>query len=152
MERKKIIGLFDFDDAYACYKALKTTDPNNEPKWDTEQGSETNGLYKKRTNYEVYALMLPIPEFRNTIAKTTFEKSYLEVELLFKDDDIKGLFNSGGCSEQEIAGNVKFPKINNKADFWKKTTSLNKDKFQAFQPLFDTLNQIFKLNNLSSNP
>jgi hypothetical protein len=140
---KIIIGLFDFDDAYGNYQKLKDN-------WEVKSEDETNGLYKKRIDCNVYALMLPIPDFRKNIAGKNQKVNQLEVELLFSDDNIKKIFANSDYATETIIKGLEIPKIKNKKDFWRKLLSLNKSDFDTFQPLFAAINIIFS-NNGGSN-
>ncbi|MDR1729273.1 MAG: AAA family ATPase [Prevotellaceae bacterium] len=137
--QKIIVGLFDFDDAYANYQALKT---KQNDRWEIKSENEENGLYKKRKDCNVYALMLPIPEFRKNIAGKNQKVNQLEVELLLQDAKIQEIYNGADYATEKIIEGLEIPKIKNKNDFWKKTLILDKIDFEAFSPLFDTLNTI----------
>jgi predicted ATPase len=136
--RKIVVGLFDFDDAYTTYQSLKTT--NN---WEAISDNETTGLYKKRKDCNVYAMMLPVPNFRKNIAGKNQIVKQLEVELLLTDDKIREAYGEADyATEAIIEGFLIIPKIKNKDDFWKKTLLLDKESFKAFEPLFGLLDKI----------
>lgn len=137
--KKTIVGLFDFDDAYDNYQKLKTN-------WETKSENSRNGLYKKRKDCNVYALMMPIPIFRNRIAGKDQKVQQLEVELLLTDEKIQECYGESGYATEKIIDGLEIPKIKNKNDFWKKALVLSKDDFDAFQPLFSTLDAIFSDN------
>lgn len=144
---KTIAGLFDFDDAYEDYQKLKSN-------WEIISDDEQKGLCKKRKDCSVYALMLPIPDFRKSIAGKEQRVKQLEVELLLTDEKIKESYGDSEYATEKIVDNLYLPKIKNKNDFWKKVIKLSKDDFNAFRPLFDTINNIFfnvKGNDINSN-
>lgn len=135
---KTIVGLFDFDDAYVTFQGFKNGN------WDQHSDDEITGLCKKRKDCNVFACMLPIPEFRKAIAGKDQAVKKLEVELLLTDDKIKEAYGAADyATEVIINGVLEIPKIKNKEDFWRKTLVLAKDAFNAFQPLFDQLEKIF---------
>lgn len=139
--QKTIVGLFDFDDAYDNYLNLKS-------KWEEISKDERNGLYKKRKDCNVYALMLPIPVFREDIAGENQKVRQLEVELLITDDKIKECYGDSDYATERITRDLVIPKIKNKGDFWKKSIVLDKVDFKYFQPLFATLDSIFNNNDI----
>jgi hypothetical protein len=130
---KTIIGLFDFDDAYVNYNRLK---------WEEKSTNDAVGLYKKRKDYNVYAMMLPIPDFRKSIAGKDQKVNQLEVELLLTDEKIKEVYGNADYAVEKIIGGLEIPKIKNKNDFWEKTLILSKEDFKAFQLLFNTVDAI----------
>lgn len=135
---KKILGLFDFDDAYVCFSDLKTN-------WSEICGTEENGLYKVRTDYpNIYAMLLPVPSYRKKLASKEQTIKRLEVELLFNDEDLETLLGKENKKEVLFEG-FEIPKINNKSAFWKKTIVLDKEKFSAFEILY---NKIYELLNI----
>jgi hypothetical protein len=134
--QKKIIGLFDFDDAYENYQKLKTN-------WIITSEDSESGLSKKRKDCDVYALMLPIPIFRNRIAGKDQKVQQLEVELLLTDEKIKECYGESDYATEKIIDGLEIPKIKNKNDFWKKALVLSKDDFGAFHPLFSAVDAIF---------
>lgn len=136
---KNIVGLFDFDDAFKCFYELNKD-------WTKIQGDEATCLYRKRNKYEnISAIVLPVPCYRKNIAKMNQKVKQLEVELLFKDEDIKNMYNNDEITEELVCENLKIFKIRNKRNFWIKAISLDKDKFNAFQPLFDKINELLKI-------
>jgi predicted ATP-binding protein involved in virulence len=116
---KTIIGLFDFDDAYEDYQKLK-----NDNKWEEISDDEYKGLYQKRKDCNVYAMMLPIPDFRKKIAGKNQSVKKLEVELLITDEKIKEIFGDSAYAIETIIEGLDIPKIKNKNDFWKKAMKL----------------------------
>lgn len=148
---KRIVGLFDFDDAYNCFKSmLKYSE--SQSKWEKVSGSEASGLYSRRCKYtNVSMLMLPVPDYRNDIANKNQSINRLEVELLFKNEDIEEIYGHNNFSKERVIGNVEIPKIKNKEDFWKKVIILSKDKFAGFIPLFQAVNLLLDINEDKNN-
>jgi ABC-type multidrug transport system ATPase subunit len=138
---KCIIGLFDFDDAYKeDYKSKLKTDSRG--LWEEKSTDISKGLYKKRKGENIYAVVLPVPDFRKSIANIDLVQSYLEAELLFEDAIIKRIFNGQDYSIKKLAGGIEIPKINNKGDFWRKCTTLEKSDFSAFISLFSLVDSL----------
>ncbi|PKM62965.1 MAG: hypothetical protein CVU97_02735 [Firmicutes bacterium HGW-Firmicutes-21] len=140
-ENQRIIGLFDFDDAYRCFKDLK-----NNNGWGDIEGIESEGLYRMRDGGNIFAMVLPVPEHRKTIAKKNQTVKRLEVELLFSDEQIKKIYPGDTYATEHIISDLVIPKINNKKDFWKKALDLETNDFQAFKPLFDKVSVLFDIN------
>ena len=137
---KYIVGLFDFDDAYDCFKKLMK--PIEEQiRWEKVDGDEKAGLYSRRYKYKnVSALMLPVPDYRKDIANREQSTNRLEVELLFRDENIYEMYGKAEFAKERVIGNVEIPKINNKEIFWKKAVNLSSEKFEGFKPLFNRIN------------
>lgn len=145
-KEKNIVGLFDFDDAYDTFKVL-TSSKDRESKWDNVVGDDKTGLYSRRSKYNnVFVLMLPVPEFRESIASKDQTTNKLEVELLFKDEDIQAMYGGNEYSVEKVIGNLEIPKIKNKKDFWKKAIALPKEKFEGFVPLFNAVNSLLDID------
>lgn len=144
---KNIVGLFDFDDAYCCFKDLIKKNGDEQLKWEKEFGSINAGLYTYRKMYKnISALMLPVPSYRINIANKEQSINRLEVELLFKDEDIEEMYKPNECCKELIIGDLSIPKINNKENFWKKAIELPKEKFEGFKPLFKTVNDLLNID------
>ncbi|GHU60829.1 hypothetical protein AGMMS49975_29920 [Clostridia bacterium] len=140
-KNKCVIGLFDFDDAYKIdYQAkLKT---GNQNFWEELSNDVSKGLYKKRKTVDMYAVVLPVPEFRKNIAGVELDKSYLEVELLFTDEVLERIFDGQDYAKERLAGGISIPKVRNKECFWRKCVELDKDDFSAFDPLFGLIEEL----------
>ena len=138
---RKVIGVFDFDDAFSDFNGL------NDARWHNIEGTERNGLYRvRKDNKNFCSIILPVPNHRHNYASKTFGNlSKLEIELLFTDEVLKQL-NAWG--EQSIPCTNPPQKISifrgNKKKFWEKLFVLDKEAFRSFQPLFD---RILELSN-----
>lgn len=142
-KNKKIVGLFDFDDAYNCFKSLKVKKQDD---WTKEMGDENSGLYKNRNDYNnIYAMMLPVPEYRKAIASKEYSTRRLEVELLFKDEDIEKIYGNQEYSMEPIIGEIQIPKISNKKNFWVKAINIPKESFEGFKPLFERIDELLEI-------
>lgn len=138
----KIIGLFDFDDAYLCYTNLKD-DKELAISWEIMSTDEKTGMYKKRKDEDIYALMLPVPDFRKSIANKDQAVKKLEAELLLRDEDIQSAYSTQTVAKEKIIEGLEIPKIKNKDDFWKKSIVIEANKFDSFNPLFGLIDTIF---------
>ena len=108
---KYIVGLFDFDDAYECFKNM-TKVKDEQLKWQSIKGCEKEGLYSSRVKYmNVSALVLPVPDYRKNIANQKHSVNRLEVELLFKDEDIEEMYGSFGFAKENVISDIEIPKI-----------------------------------------
>lgn len=137
LEGKKVVGLFDFDDAFKCFDALKN-------RWGKIQGDEATGLFRKRTD-NIHTMVLPVPEYRKAIAGQEQMVKQLSVELLFKDEAITLAYAPEEVSMKKIAGNLQIPCVKNKKDFWKKAINLDKNHFSGFVPLFKKVHELLGL-------
>ena len=145
---KRIVGLFDFDDAYKQSFCQLKTNGNQEVKWSKAKGNVKTGLYKVREKYEnISAMVLPVPSFRSEIAKENFSINRLEVELLLSDDSIRKIYHGNEICTERVIGNIIIPKICNKANFWKKTLELETEDFRAFAPLFTRINELLNIQD-----
>lgn len=145
---QRIVGLFDFDDAYNCFKDLLKKDKVEEQiRWSPKKGTISTGIYCTREKYKnISALMLPVPEYRAGIADEENTTNRLEVELLFKDEDIKEMYGTNEYKTEKIIATIEIPKIDNKEHFWKKAINLSKDKFSGFIPLFESIDKLLEVN------
>lgn len=150
---KNVVGLFDFDDAYIDFESLpKGSSVDKQIRWSECMGTEEKGIYVRRERYSnIYALMLPVPSFRTDIASTENTANRLEVELLFKDEEIEKMYGNNGYKTEKVTGSTIIPKIVNKADFWKKASNLPKEKFEAFIPLFTIINSLLAIDESGSD-
>lgn len=134
MSGRKVVGLFDFDDAYNHWNGLwKKSGGSN-------IGDEAGGLIRKHpTASNLWGMLLPVPTFRQNFASLTLKgSSILSIEFMFSDaDHIAGLTRikqlAAGQSQPEIVDGKK-------VEFAKHVNSLAADKFAAFKPLFDRFN------------
>ena len=148
---KYIVGLFDFDDAYECFKnMIKMKD--EQLKWESVKGFEKEGLYSSRVKYKnVSALMLPVPDYRKNIANKENSINRLEVELLFKDEDIADIYNTSDLAKEKVISDIEIPQIKNKEVFWKKALNLPSEKFESFIALFDKVNSLLNISDKCEN-
>lgn len=130
---KTFIGLWDFDSAYSQWNGLSK-------KWLHKQENETNGLLNKKQGEAIFAMLLPIPNNRNTYASSELgDKSALSIEFLFPDNRLKGYTHTINC-----LGGGKILKFNikKKIEFAKKTSGFSKDDFSEFNKIFNLIKKI----------
>jgi predicted ATP-dependent endonuclease of OLD family len=132
---KTFIGLFDFDSAYNDFHGVTTT-KNGEKKqaWEKIQNDESDGiLYKKRTE-NIYALLLPRPDFRKDYASTKLAgESRLSIELLFENQYLDGFVYDKDCTG---GGVIKQIFSNRKALFADSSKKLPEKAFNEFRKIF----------------
>lgn len=139
-ECRKIIGIFDFDEAYSDFDGLKA-------RWFDTEGTEQIGLSKKRKdNSSFYSMVLPVPAHRTSYAsKQNGKESKLESELLFEDSVLKQL-NVWGENiiprSNPIQKESKF--TGDKKNFWKSLFVLDKSAFLSFKLIFNRIDNLFK--------
>ncbi|MBQ3101665.1 AAA family ATPase [bacterium] len=139
-ECRKIVGVFDFDEAYSDFNGL------HKDRWGIIEGTEQTGLYRKRKDNEsFYAMLLPVPAHRLSYAsKIIGDDSRLEVELFFEDEILKQL---------NVWGEKIIPRTNpiqketiftgKKSSFGQMLFSLERNAFLAFEALFDRIDNLF---------
>lgn len=139
MNGRKVVGLFDFDEAYNDWNGLWT-------KGGEVIGDEATGLIKKHPIADsIWAMLLPVPSFRQNFADRTLkEGSILSIEFMFEDvDHITGL-----TTTKPLAAGQKMPKIvdGKKRDFADHVANLEPDRFAAFKPLFSRFDEMLNGN------
>lgn len=138
---KPIIGLFDFDyQGVEKYNGIKLFKEFHEEDY-------SKGLYKKRTDYDCYALLLPVPERLKRLAPgikdTNITNNYLEIENYLPEDYVK----TSKYFEKKIVvdSEIYSCKDDRKSKLWKELCNLDKSYFSDFEPLFDRIEQLFKI-------
>jgi hypothetical protein len=139
-----VFGIYDFDSAFNDFNGLRL--------FGDIEGDEKSCLYRERTEgiVRMYALLLPVPEDRKTIASMKYkDSSRLSIEMLFNDNILE---SNNNLEEVKVLGGsqitiFKETSNNSKVGFAKKTNFLHKEDFVNFVPLFE---KIFELNGLQS--
>lgn len=136
---KKVLGIFDFDDAFTQFDGL------HKDRWNDIEGDEQKGLFRSRKNQNYfYAMLLPVPPHRLSYAsKQLKNRSLLEIELYFPDSILSKL---NSLKDQPIAGGspIKIFK-GRKSVFFKKIFSLTNNDFKDFILLFDKIKELFPI-------
>lgn len=136
-----VLGIYDFDSAFGDFNGL------SKARFSEMKGDIHSGYYRERIQEttKMYALLLPVPEFRSKLASLDFKtNSLLSIEMLFEDS----LLESHGYLKQEYlpgGAHVKLFKCSggkSKIDFAHLTKNFERDDFKHFAPLFD---KIFEL-------
>lgn len=135
---KKVISVFDFDEAFKDFNSLQKSRWNIE--WD-----ESTCLYKKRERIaDFYALLIPVPwSLSNQARKERGDKSKLEIELLFSDSRNQNLRKCYEKESQPWWWEIIVFKNSTKKSFWKKLIPLEKEDFKNIKPLFDFVKNVF---------
>ncbi|MGL5126561.1 MAG: AAA family ATPase [Fusobacteriaceae bacterium] len=141
-KENKLIGIFDFDDAYNSWNKLK-----NKNSFDNFEIDYRKCLTIKNSEKNIYSLLLPVPESENIESlvlsdnNKTFEgDSKLSIELLFYglDQNLDKYFQD----KKSVGGKYKYFS-GNKMEFATKILPfLDKDKFKYFEPLLKKLEEI----------
>lgn len=140
-KQKKVIGLFDFDDAgVQAFKNTKKHDHWKENKKDDKQGSFDSGFYSKRKNSSFFALLMPVPVELQKFSDYN-NLNMMEIENLLPESF---LLNNGFAVVQTILSH-KYLKIQDgkKPKIWEKLFELSKDDFINFEPLFARVTELF---------
>lgn len=139
--KKPIIGLFDYDrEGVEKYKGCKNFKALYEY-------NKNTGIYKKRENYECYALLLPVPERLNNYVQEIHNEdtanNYFEVEHYLP----KKFIEENKCFKRKniLGQDLYVCKKEMKKDLWKDLIILEKDNFQDFVILFNKINELLKL-------
>ncbi|MCX3066049.1 AAA family ATPase [Cetobacterium somerae] len=143
-KENKLIGIFDFDDAYNSWNKLK-----NKKSFDNFETDFRKCLTIKNSEKNIYSLLLPVPESENIESLVlsdndkTFEgDSKLSIELLFYglDQNSDKYFQD----KKSVGGKYKYFS-GDKMEFATKIVPfLDKDKFKYFEPLLKKLEEITK--------
>jgi predicted ATPase len=133
---KKLIGLYDFDTAFAEWKG--TWNKNSS----IVENDASKCIMRKRENSNGWSMLLPVPAFRSDLASEALAgNSALSIELLFKDHD-----HLPGMIEYEplpAAGAFK-PRVldSKKVEFAEHINTLEAASFEAFTPIFERLKDV----------
>lgn len=136
-------GIFDFDEAYNDFCGLRDAGENISG-FGAIKGEEKNCLYRERKDgkNKVFAILLPVPKFRNPIASRELKnRSMLTLEMLF-DDSV--LSSCGNLSSIKIPGGSVNSFKGDKTMFAQKTKSFEREKFSNFKALFARLHELSK--------
>lgn len=137
---KKVIGLFDFDkEGVEIFKNLKDNNWNQYEVF----GEIQTGYYKKRNDSECfYTLLLPIPERLNNTVNYEEAMAFVEIENLLPE---VFLIDNNFVTQKAYFGinYLKF-KDGKKSSLWKKLLNLPCTYFEDFEPLFNTINILFR--------
>ena len=138
--KKPIIGLFDYDrEGVEKYKGCKNFN-------DLHEANKNTGIFKKRKDYECYALLLPVPERLNNYVQKINEdiaNNYFEVEHYLPKEFIEN--NSCFKSKTILGQNLYVCKKDKKNDLWRDLINLEKEDFKDFTLLFNKINELLKL-------
>lgn len=141
LKDRKIIGLFDFDQTgVEKFKNIKNT-----TYWRVEiKGNKSEGFYKKRSDHSCfYAALIPVPKDLEHIADLNYP-SFIEIENLLPQSF---LLSKNFAEEKITTGNTEYLKIKDdkKNAIWKSAIKLDKIDFVNFEPLFNTISNLFSL-------
>lgn len=130
---KTFIGLWDFDSAYSQWNGLSKN-------WIRKQSEEAGGLLNKKQNEPIYAMLLPVPNFRNLYASCCLgDKSAVSIELLFSDAIINSYSHTETCLG---GGEIRVFCKNKKIAFANDTSNFSVEAFDEFNKIFNTIQKI----------
>jgi hypothetical protein len=135
MRGQPLFGLFDFDQAYNQWKGIRGTEIQPDP---------FLGKIIKRTEKDVYAIMLPVSRNKEIAKqviknKVTFEtfchESCYEIEHVFYGSKVtKSVFRE----EDSVGGGKKIIFMGDKVNFAKNTLPIvETEYFKTFIPMFE---------------
>lgn len=132
---RKLIGLFDFDgDGYNRWNGVWN-------KTGVVSRDEAAGLTKKHPQLPAWAVLLPVPDFRNADASRSLgPRSLMPIESLFDDANLPAAMRE----DVVVAGGGQIPQIRNrdKMDFARHTQTLAAASFAAFEPLMQIIEDV----------
>ena len=140
----KRICLFDFDnEGYAKFEKIKSLKLDKNNKIYSEISNDLNsGLILKHNACNRYAMMLPIPNrLLDYVSTDTSNYCFVEIETLLDEEFLK---NNSKAKRGEKAIQIYKIKDSDKSIFWKDLLNADKSVFKDFEPLFSTVENIFK--------
>ena len=140
----KRICLFDFDnEGYAKFEKIKSLKLDKNNKIYSEISNDLNsGLILKHNACNRYAMMLPIPDrLLDYVSTDTSNYCFVEIETLLDEEFLK---NNSKAKRGEKAIQIYKIKDSDKSIFWKDLLNADKSVFKDFEPLFSTVENIFK--------
>lgn len=133
---QRVLGLFDFDEAYDDWNGCKTTYPNLE-------GNDASGLLRRHVAKSIYAGLLPVPETRTRQAGNRFgAKSIHTIELYLPDEKL-----SCGQNLETIAcpGDVQVAKFRGDKVAFAERAVLQPDVSPYFDTLLTMIRQVLQV-------
>jgi AAA15 family ATPase/GTPase len=149
LSEKKVIGLFDFDDGFGDFNGLKNDRNDQRAMWPEKiNGDEIKEcLWKTRIdNKNIHAMMIPIPEARKEYASQSWLRtSHLSIEHLIDDENWKKI-GVAISKKQDTDRGIEYSDLKGrKKNYWKKLFDLKKEDFENFKPLFEKIDELFKV-------
>lgn len=139
---KKLVGIFDFDEAHGDWDRLWNKEAI------TEEPDQARGLRKRHPTLMLWAMLLPVPPSRQDIAGTDFGlTSRLSIELLFDQAELV----PGVITMKKAIGGAMVPHVAPKAKtrFSEAVASFPPSQFANFEPIFRSLDEILRYENAS---
>jgi hypothetical protein len=138
---KKVIGIFDFDEAFNDFNWLTM----KSWRWNVENWTCEDWLYKRRTDHPCFcAVLIPVPVHRTSYASLLLaHNSILEIELYFSDI----ILDSLGCLiDKPIPWWPPVKVFNSKKKwvFWKDLFDIPEKEFTAFHAFFSRIEDLLK--------
>lgn len=136
-----VVGIYDFDDAFNQWNGIW--------KKQSRLGTSNTGLFKKHPSCQGYAMLLPVPSFRDELASEELAgNSAMSIEFLFKDTD----HPEGLIEQMPLPFGQTVPKVraSRKVSFAREAALFRPDQFEAFEPLLARLEAI-RLGSISTS-
>lgn len=128
---RRVIGLFDFDDAFNRWKSVWNNDGQ-------QAGDERTGLRRTKAGLDGAALLLPVPAHRSLLAGEALgSASVVSLELLFEDDALP--LEMVGLRRVPGGGSIPYFRDKHKTEFAALTAAFDKKRFVHFEPLIASL-------------
>ena len=147
-EDKKVIGLFDYDEA-GCENFYQLKKRANGAWKGGILGDKRTGYHQKRSDHSCfYAMLLPIPErlegVTSDITNGVFS-SHVEIENLLPEKTLLDL----NCVDVKQVYQIEYYKVrdNIKSKAIDKFGNLEESEFLDFEPLFITIHELFDLDS-----
>ncbi|MBY5530206.1 ATP-binding protein [Rhizobium leguminosarum bv. viciae] len=131
---RKLVGLFDFDDAYNHWNGVWRKDG-------ADTGSEIDGIIRSHPTERGWAMLLPVPAHRSGFASRLLKgNSIMSIEFLFDDSELPQAY----VTNRPAPLGAALPTFNDKFKpaFVAHAETLPASSFEPFRPLFDRLNEI----------
>ena len=139
----KRICLFDFDtEGYKTYEKIKDFKIDKQKQY-CKYGDFNldKGFCLKHKDCKRYAMMIPIPSrLQNYVSIESSSDCFIEIETLLDEDFLR---SNDKTKQRNKALTFYILKDKHKCDFWEDLLFADKKVFNDFEPLFNTIEQIF---------
>lgn len=131
------------NEGYAKFEKIKSLKLDKNNKIYSEISNDLNsGLILKHNACNRYAMMLPIPDrLLGYVSTGTSNRCFVEIETLLDEGFLKNNFKA---KRGEGIIQIYEIKDSDKSIFWKDLLTADKSVFKDFEPLFSTVENIFK--------
>ncbi|MFX3544883.1 AAA family ATPase [Ralstonia mannitolilytica] len=132
-ENQRVLGLFDFDEAFDDWKGCQRDYPHRE-------GDDGAGLLRRHATKQIYAGLLPVPAMRAAQAGERFAaKSNFTIELYLPDETLTA---SQNVETETFPGDVEISKFRGEKVAFAQRVSVQADLLPHFEPLLDLIRRV----------